>query len=323
MVNTTATPDRDRVLAIVGPTATGKTDLSIKIASEFRAEVINADSRLVYRGMDIGTAKPSDEEMARVPHHLIDLLPPTQSYNLAAYLRDARAVIRDIKARDALPIIVGGSGQYVWALLEGWKVPEIPVDADLRAELEQMLARRGLEHLQGKLMRLDPDAASKIDMQNPRRVVRAIERAIATGDAMAGASKADQPPYNACILGLTAGRDALKSRIATRIDAMLVAGWLDEVRALASMGIGIKTQSMFSIGYREMLRYVNGEIDLDTAKELTIKATMRLIDSQENWFKQSDSRIKWFDINTANYVEDARQAFIEWCGGEQPVQSRR
>ena len=323
MENTAEGPDRVRLLTIVGPTATGKSDLSIRLASEFRGEIINADSRLVYRGMDIGTAKPSPEEMALVPHHLINLIPPTQSHNLAAYLRAARNTIRDIAGRGAMPILVGGSGQYVWALLEGWNVPEIPIDTHLRAELEQMLAQRGLDFLQRQLLRLDPAADSKVDMQNPRRVLRAVERAIATGDAMAGATKSDQPPYDALIIGLSATRDVLRSRITRRIDAMLDAGWLDEVRALVGMGIGVKTQSMYSIGYREMLQHISGKIGLDEAKELTVKATMRLVDSQENWFKKSDSRIKWFDIRTADYAVNARFAFVEWYGNEQSEQPRR
>ena len=323
MESTAEGPDRIRLLAIVGPTATGKSDLSIRLASEFRGEIINADSRLVYRGMDIGTAKPSPEEMARVPHHLINLIPPTQSYNLADYLRVARTAIRDIADRGAIPILVGGSGQYVWALLEGWNVPEIPIDTQLRAELEQLLAQRGLDFLQHQLLRLDPVADSKVDMQNPRRVLRAVERAIATGDAMAGATKSDQPPYDTLIIGLSATRDVLRSRITRRIDAMLEAGWLDEVRALAGMGIGVKTQSMYSIGYREMLQYISGEIGLDEAKELTVKATVRLVDSQENWFKKFDSRIKWFDIRAADYAVNAKRAFAEWYGKKHSVRPRR
>ena len=323
MADETHAQDRPRVLAVIGPTATGKTSLSVSLARQCHGEIVNTDSRLVYRGMDIGTAKPSAEEMAGVPHHMLNLVPPTQSYNLAAYLRVARTTIRDIAAKGALPILVGGSGQYVWALLEGWNVPEIPIDTHLRAELEQTLAERGLAFLQNRLLRLDHTAESKVDLQNPRRVVRAIERAIATGDATAGASKAGHPPYDALILGLTAPRDTLKSRIVNRIDAMLAAGWLDEVRSLATLGIDSQTQSMYSIGYREMLGYINGEISLVDAKDAIIKATMRLVDAQENWFKQSDSRIKWFDITVPSYVQDATNAFIEWQHGELPAQQRR
>ena len=323
MVDTSQTPGRPRLVAIVGPTATGKSGLSIRLAREHQGEVINTDSRLVYRGMDIGTAKPTAEEMAGIRHHMIDLVPATLSYNLADYLRLARATVRDVTGRGKLPMLVGGSGQYVWALLEGWNVPEIPVDAQLRAELERMLAERGLAFLQERLLRLDADAASKVDMQNPRRVVRAIERAIATGDAMAGASKADSPPYDALILGLTAPREVLKSRIDSRIDAMHAAGWLDEVRSLAALGINTQSQSMYSIGYREMLAYLNGEIGLDDAKDAIIKATMRLVDAQENWFKKSDARINWFDITSPSYIQDATFAFNEWQGIGQSANQRR
>lgn len=300
------------LLAIVGPTATGKSALAIELAKERGAEIVNADSRLVYRGMDIGTAKPSPEELASVPHHVIDLVSPSQSFNLAAFLRAARGSIADIHARGAKVIVVGGSGQYVWALLEGWNVPEIPVDANLRLELEQVLKDRGLSHIQERLGRLDASAPRKIDMQNPRRVLRAIERAIATGDAMGGASKAESPPYDANVIGLTASRDELHRRIVRRIDQMLTSGWLNEVRALKAQGIGASQQSMYSIGYREMMHHINGELELDTAKELVIRATMRLVDNQENWFKHNDDRIAWFNTETHDYRRSVRETVAQW-----------
>ena len=300
------------ILAIVGPTATGKSALAIELAKEHGSEVVNADSRLVYRGMDIGTAKPTPDDLASVPHHVIDLVSPAQSFNLAAFLRAARSAIGDIHARGAKVIVVGGSGQYVWALLEGWNVPEISIDANLRRELEQMLNDRGLSHLQECLVRLDAKAPSKIDMQNSRRVLRAIERAIATGDAMGGASKAESPPYAAKVIGLTASRDELQRRIVRRIDRMLDAGWLNEVRTLRSQGIDTSQPAMYSIGYREIMRHIDGELKLDTAKESVVRATVRLVDNQENWFKQNDDRIAWFITETHDYRLTVRETVAQW-----------
>ena len=303
---------KQSLLAIVGPTATGKTALAIELAQEFGGEIVNADSRLVYRGMDIGTAKPTADELSSVPHHLVDVVAPTQNFNLVAFLKAARRSISEVNARDAMPMLVGGSGQYVWAVLEGWNVPEIPVDTALRAELEHMRSERGLAYMQGRLLGLDAGAATKIDMQNPRRVLRAIERAIATGDAMAGATKAQSPPYDSLIIGLTASREVLRKRIERRIDDMLTAGWLDEVRALKSTGLDMTTQSMYSIGYREMFRHISGEFDLDCAKVSVVQASMRLVDTQTTWFKKPDSRIAWFDVTAAGSRDSIRDAVADW-----------
>ena len=305
-----------KLVAVVGPTATGKTTTAIALAREFGGEIVNADSRLVYRGMDIGTAKPSSQQLAAVSHHLVDLVEPHQAFNLSQYLVAARSTISQMHADGAkLPILVGGSGQYVWALLEGWNVPTIPIDYSLRAELEQMLDNLGLEQMQDRLLRLDPDAATKVDMPNPRRVLRGIERAIATGDAMGGASKSDSPPYDACVIGLTASRSVLRERVAIRIDEMLDAGWLNEVRGLMSDGIDANSPGMYSIGYREMLRHINGEINLDAAKQLVVRATIRLVDAQENWFKKSDDRITWFDVTEAGHAARVLEFAKAWHRG--------
>lgn len=308
----TETSDKVPLLVIVGPTATGKSVLAIELAKEHGAEIVNADSRLVYRGMDIGTAKPSTDELASVPHHVVDIVSPTQSFNLAAFLRASRHAIADIHAKGSKVIVVGGSGQYVWGLLEGWEVPEIPPDSSLRRDLELLLQSHGLAHVQERLVRLDTDAPAKVDMQNPRRVLRAIERAIATGDAMGGATKAESPPYAETVIGLTAPRDELRSRIQRRIDEMLSAGWLNEVRTLASQGVDTSHLSMYSIGYREMMRHVNGELELDAAKEAAMSATMRLVDAQENWFKKTDERITWFDTTSDGYHESVHEATASW-----------
>lgn len=308
----TETGDEVPLLAIIGPTATGKSSLAIELAKEYGAEVVNADSRLVYRGMDIGTAKPSADELASVPHHVVDLVSPKQSFNLAAFLRLARQSIADIHAKGSKVIVVGGSGQYIWGLLEGWEVPEIPPDFSLRRELELLLQNHGLAHIQERLVWLDADAPAKVDMQNPRRVLRAIERAVATGDAMGGATKAESSPYAETVIGLTAPRDELRSLIQRRIDEMLSAGWLNEVRTLALQGVDTSHPSMYSIGYREMMHHVHGELELDAAKESAVSATMRLVDAQENWFKKTDKRITWFDTSHAEWHVLVRNRVTTW-----------
>ncbi len=304
-----------KVLSLVGPTAVGKTSLSIRLAQLFGGEIVNADSRLVYRGMDIGTAKPSPQEQALVQHHIVDIIDPDERFSLSRYLDLARALMQGIPERGALPILAGGSGQYVWGLLEGWRVPEIPPDETLRSELEQVLEAEGLETLQRRLRTLDPDGAQRVEMLNPRRVIRAIERAHATGDATGGAGKADHPPYDALVLGLTAPRDVLHARVAERLDQMIECGWLTEVDGLINRGTDFDEPSMSAIGYRQVARHLRGELGFDEMREEIIIATNRLIGAQHNWFKPSDDRIKWIDVTSVDSFEVAKRMVSDWLSG--------
>ncbi len=301
-----------KVLALVGPTAVGKTSLSIRLAQTFGGEIVNADSRLVYRGMNIGTAKPSSEELELVPHHIIDILNPDRRFSLSRYLHLSRASIAEISERGALPILVGGSGQYVWGLLEGWQVPEIPPNDGLRRELERELETKGIGVLQRMLRSLDPIGAERVEMLNPRRVIRAIERAQATGDATGGATKAELLLYDALTIGLTAPRKVLRKRVAERLERMISEGWMSEVEDLLSSGIDVSGSAMSAIGYRQVAKHLRGELDLDGMREEIVIATNRLIGAQRNWFKPNDGRITWIDVTTADTDEIAQSKVAEW-----------
>ena len=284
-----------KIIAVVGPTATGKSALAVDLALEFCGEVVNADSRLFYRGFDIGTAKPGAGERRGVPHHLIDILGPHESFSLASFLDAARDAIAGIPPRGRLPFVAGGTGQYVWGLLEGWDVPRVPPDAVLRRSLEQEAASSGVEALYERLRQADPEAAAKVDRRNPRRLIRAIERAAAAGksDGHARPGKAAIPPFDALVIGLTLPRPELYERIDRRIDAMVAAGWADEVRKLLGAGVPRDASAMSSIGYREMAAHVAGEMTLEDAAAAAKRATRRLVRHQYNWFKLDDPRIVW------------------------------
>ena len=252
--------------------------------------------------MDIATAKPARDEMSGIPHHLIDILEPDEHFDLASYLHEARLVINEIADRGKLPILVGGSGQYVWALIEGWDVPAIEPDIELRTELEQRLAGQGVEVLAMELESISPETAKNTDLSNPRRVIRAIERVRSNTTAPVSPEsnlrRAATPPYNTLIIGLEAERAVLHRRVLERLAAMLHRGWKEEVEGLMSAGHTTDDRAMSGIGYRQMVDHLEGRIDLDEAFRLTAVATNRLIRQQANWFKRDDPRIRWFDLTT-------------------------
>jgi tRNA dimethylallyltransferase len=291
-------------IAIIGPTASGKTRLAIDLAQSLDAEIVGADSRQVYRQMDIGTAKPTTEEQAAARHHLIDIIDPDEPFSLGRWLELAKAVLEDIWARGKQPLLVGGTGQYVWALLEGWQVPEVPPQNGLRAELEA----RPPEELIEELRRVDPEAHAFVDPRNVRRVIRALEVYHATGKPFSHWRKKAPPKFDSIIIGLRLSRDELYCRIDERVDAMFAAGLVEEVESLLAAGYSRDLPSMSGIGYREVCDHVAGEIDIETAKERTKLATHRFARHQNSWFKPSDGRIKWIDANNAPAAEAERIA---------------
>ena len=315
----TSSPKPD-LIAVVGATATGKTVVGVELALALDGEVVNGDSRLFYRGMNIATAKPSDEEKRGVRHHLIDILDPNERFSLAEYLKLARSAVSDIVSRGKLPVIVGGSGQYVWALVEGWEVPEVEPDQALRAELEQRLEREGVGALAQELSAIAPEVASETDLLNPRRVIRAIERVRSNSAYLPGSGrkKAGEPPFNAMIIGLSVERSVLHQRVLDRLGTMLENGWQAEVESLISTGYSAEDRAMSGIGYRQMISHLAGEIDLDEAVRLTAVATNRLIRHQNNWFKQDHPGIHWFDMtgNADTQMKTIVKTAKAWSSGE-------
>jgi tRNA dimethylallyltransferase len=287
------------VLVLVGPTAVGKTAAAIALAEAMAGEIVSADSRYLYRGLDIGTAKPSAAELARVPHHLIDVTTPDQPWSLADYQRAAYVAIEASLSRGHRPILVGGTGQYVRAVTEGWQVPPSEPAGPLRAELERELADRGLAALAERLGQMDPESAAVVDLRNPRRVIRAIEVATLTGESFVAQRQKSSPGFEAVWLGLTLPREALYARIDARVDAMLAAGLVAEVEGLVAQGYGWELPAMSAVGYRQIGGYLRGEYGLDEAVRRIKQATRVFVRRQANWFKPSDPAIRWFAAEPA------------------------
>lgn len=296
-----------KLLVIVGPTGVGKSALAMRLAREFDGEIIGADSRQVYRYMSIGTAKPSDADRAEIPHRLVDIIEPDAHYSLALFLRDAKKSIHNAKKlRGRLPLVVGGTGQYVWGLLDGWQVPEVNPNAKLREMLESRVESEGIGALYRELRQVDREAAERVDGRNPRRVVRALEVALSdVDDAPSGADAQRRPRkippgYDAMVVGLTMERAALYELIDSRIEAQIAAGWLDEVRALQKRGYGAQHPALSGLGYAELLRHLDGELPLDEAVQRIKYRTHRYARQQYNWFRLSDARIRWLDAPVAD-----------------------
>ncbi len=284
------------LVAIVGPTATGKSQLALRLARSFNGEIVNADSRQIYRYMDIGTAKPSQQERALISHHLIDIVAPDEDFSLVQYQGLAYQAIANIQQRGKLPLLVGGSGLYIWAVLEGWVIPRVPPDAEFRRSLLEKAARGEAVELYHRLMQVDPLAAQRIDPRNVRRVIRALEVSHHAGLPFSELQKKQTPSFNSLIIGLTSDRAELYRRIDTRVGQMIEQGLVDEVKKLVDMGYGFDLPAMSGIGYKQIGQYLKGELTLETAIEQIKFETHRLARHQYNWFRLSDKRIQWFDI---------------------------
>lgn len=279
-----------RVIAVMGPTASGKSALALELAERFRGEILCADSATVYRGMDVGTAKPSPAERARVPHHLLDLLDPDETFSLNRFLESARALVDRLE----LPIVVGGTGLYIRGLLEGYTLPEAPPDEDFRQQAQQ----RTLEDLQRELAAQDPEAMGLVDLQNPRRVIRALEVVRATGSFSRYYAKSPLP-YPTLKLALNPAN--LRERIERRARQMLAEGLLEEVRTLAQKGYAPHIHRLRIIGYREMLAVVEGRETLDRAMQDLVTSTWQFSRRQCTWLR-SEKDLTW--------VETAEQAVV-------------
>lgn len=302
------------LLVLVGPTAVGKTSLSLKLAQQFNGEIVSADSRLFYRGMDIATAKPTAAEQALAPHHLIDICKPDETVTLGAYQRMAYGAIDAIQQRGKLPLLVGGTGQYVTAVIEGWGIPEVAPQPHLRAVLEAL----PLAEQNRWLAALDPAKFATIDRQNPRRLVRALEVTLIAGRPISALQRKTPPPYAICLIGLTRDREVLYERIDERVDAMVAAGLVAELEKLREAGYGRRLPAMSGLGYKQLWPYLDGEMTLAEAVERIKFETHRYARQQHNWFSRDDGRIHWFDLGE-NGVETAVVSFVaRWLNGERP-----
>lgn len=304
--------NRPPLVILVGPTAVGKTELSIQLAKRINGEIVSADSRLFYRGMDIGTAKPTLAERAGVPHHLIDIADPDEIISLAIFQQLARQAIAEIQHRGHLPILVGGTGQYIRAVVEGWSPPAVQPEARLRLVLEKMAAERGHQWLHDRLRSLDVQAAEKIDPRNVRRTIRALEVILLTGQPFSTQRQQGESPYNALTVGLSRPRPELYARVDARIEAMFASGLLEEVRSLLAKGYSPDLPAMSAIGYREAVRVVNGQMSVEQAKVEMRRATRVFIRRQANWFRPSDPGIHWFQAGDPDVVEKMEQVIRAW-----------
>jgi tRNA dimethylallyltransferase len=297
------------VVAVVGPTGVGKSRLALELARSFGGEIVSADSRQVYRYMDIGTAKPTKKELSLIPHHLIDIINPDEDFSLAQYQRLAYQAISDIQGRRKLPILAGGSGLYVWAVLEGWGIPGVAPDPELRRRLEGVEK----EELYQELAQVDPVAAQRIDPANVRRMVRALEVYKGAEAPISQLQLKTRTLANTLVIGLTADRAELYRRIDLRVDEMIERGLVDEVRGLRERGYDFSLPAMSGIGYRQIAMHLSGELSLADAIQQIKFETHRLVRHQYSWFRLKDDRIRWFDIEKGvdSQIKTLVTSFIE------------
>ena len=298
------------LVAIVGPTAIGKSSLALELSQAFGGEIINADSRQVYRYMDIGTAKPTPDEQVLVPHHLIDMVDPDQNFSLAIYQKEARKAMKLIQQEGKPAFLVGGSGLYVWSILEGWRIPPVPPDPSLRKELEARAESKGAEVLYEELRQLDPAAAQRIDPRNVRRVIRAIE--VCRQGKPFSQLQRKEPFVNSLVIGLTTERTRLYQRIDARVDSMMEKGLLAEVEGLVAQGYGFDLPSMSGLGYKQIGLFILRKMDLPAAVQQIKSDTHRFARHQYNWFRLQDKRINWFETEkgTVKAIEHLVQQFL-------------
>jgi len=300
------------LLVITGPTATGKSEAAVQVAQAVGGEVVSADSMMVYRHMDIGTAKPTREEMRGIPHHLISIIEPDQDYSVAVFQKQAREVIADIQSRGKLPILAGGTGLYIRAVIDRYDFTGACRDESLRAGLLKEVERCGFESLHRRLAEVDRESAARLHPRDVRRVIRALEVYYLTGKPLSSYQKAKEfaePLYNLLIFGLTMERELLYRRIEQRVDAMIKVGLVEEVEGLLNAGYSTGLTSMQGLGYKEMALYLTGEVSLPRAIELLKRNTRRFAKRQLTWFRR-DERIRWLETGTQKKLQAAVQEIV-------------
>jgi tRNA dimethylallyltransferase len=287
---------RPLVIVLLGPTAVGKTEVSLDLAELIGAEIISIDSRLFYRGMDIGTAKPDLETRQRIPHHLIDVSDPDDTWSLERFIEAAMQVIQGVHQRERLSLLVGGTGQYIRGLIDGWRPPPRPEDDGMRERLFAIAKQDGPRELHNQLRTVDPLSADRIDYRNIRRVVRALEVYQLTGEPFSRQRGIQPPDFDSTKIGLTRPRNELYERIDQRIETMLEAGWIKEVENLMAAGYSLEHPALSAIGYQQLVEHLNGELALEDAVAIIKRLTRKYVRRQANWFKSSDTSIRWFNV---------------------------
>lgn len=290
------------LVVIVGPTATGKSEIAIELADEFHGEIISADSRQVYRGMDIGTGKVLADQQARVPHHLLDMVEPTEQFTLAQFQKAARVAITHIQDRGRLPFLVGGTGLYVQAVVDNLKIPPVPPQTKLRAELEKL----SLSKLQERLKQADPVGYEAIDQQNPRRLIRAIEVSETTGIPFSKLKSAGPPRFDLLMIGIRKTRDSLQTRLERRFNERLERGMVKEVEKLHHQGVSWEQFEAFGLEYRRLAEYLQGKLTYQEAVEKARADLFKFAKRQMTWFKR-DKRIHWVESE-----DEAEQLVSNW-----------
>lgn len=304
-----------KVICIVGPTASGKTALSIALAKKLSGEIVSCDSMQIYRGMDIGTAKPTPEEMGDIPHHMISIVPPEENYSVARYVSEASVAVDDIIRRGKMPIIVGGTGLYADSLIKGTEFAEYREDEDYRNELFRLCEEKGNGYVHALLAEVDPERAAEIHENNAKRVIRALEVYKATGKTISehDAESLKQPPrYDATYIGLMYdNREKLYEHINLRVDIMMEAGLCDEVKSLLDSGVSSKATSMQAIGYKELVSYFEGNCTLSDATEQIKQSSRRYAKRQMTWFKRNKST-NWISVDKSKNISDLLQASMNF-----------
>jgi tRNA dimethylallyltransferase len=285
------------VVVIVGPTAVGKSDLAMALAQHFGGEIVSADSRQIYRYLDVGTAKPTIGDRLLVPHHLVDIVAPDQEFTLAAFQEHAMRAIAGALERGRLPVLIGGTGLYIRAVVTGLRIPRVAPNHALRATLEKRAAEDGAAALHDDLAALDAAAAARIDARNVRRVVRALEVCLTSGQAMSALQGAQAPSYRFVMIGLTCAREVLFQRIDERIKRQVKNGLVEETQRAMSMGYAFTLPAMSGLGHRQISLNLRGEITIDEAIEMDKRDTRRYARQQYNWFRPNDPAIQWLDID--------------------------
>lgn len=310
-----------KLVVIVGPTAAGKTRLGVEMAKHFNGEVISGDSMQIYRGMDIGTAKVTEEEMEGVPHHLIDIKNPEESFSVAEFKSLVREKIAEITSRGKLPIVVGGTGLYVQSVLYDYQFSEAPADEEFRARLEKKAAEEGNEAVHRELAELDPEAAEQLHPNNVRRVIRALEIVKSTGMPLAENQKSTQPEllYNASIIGLTMDRELLYERINRRVDIMVEEGLVAEVKKFYDEGLR-DCQSIQAIGYKEFYSYFDGNATLEDSVDMLKQNTRRYAKRQLTWFRNKMD-VEWYDMSDTGAFPKIIHEIFKYVEGKLELKS--